>query len=307
MTEPLMPAADPAPKPAPILERAWVRYSKLEECLRQPPERLDPDYVHDLRVLTRRVTEVLRLMKPLLEPAIALGIGAALGDLRRAAAEFRDLDVLAEHLERWRLPRPLRQVAQEISAGLPARRSELEQRLRQAISSTSTQGLLMLLGRSLDPVVQTGGAGAVEARMVGELRKLMRRRQKKMEKLFGQAAKKQTDVSLHEARIGVKKLRYVAEIAETAGLRGAGKAVRTFKGLQELLGKHHDVSVITGVLAERIKQVQQPNVAKRRALRNAWGKWQRRMQREQAGRAAQFFLRTYLWRNGTVRATMLHT
>jgi CHAD domain-containing protein len=230
--------------------------------------------------------------------------------LRQAAAELRDLDVLAEHLAKWRLPRVLRQVASSIEAGIPARRELLAAKLREAAGSTTVQAMIMLLARVIEEQRRPASApasdraAAVEAKLGEILRKRLRRRREQMEKAFGRAARKQTDKSLHEARITVKKLRYSLEIAQAAGHKGARGALKVLKGMQELLGKHHDVSVIIETLHGHIAPAAGEaalTAAARRRRHTAWRAWLRRTQREQAHRAAEFFRQSYLWRNSAVR------
>ena len=114
-----------------------------------------------------------------------------------------------------------------------------------------------------------------------------------MERAFGKAAMKQTAEHLHEARIAVKKLRYVMELADAGGVeQGLKKRMKVLKGMQELLGEHHDVHVVVEILERRVMG------EKVRGLRPAWGKWKRAMERGQGRRAAAFFVESYMWMNG---------
>jgi CHAD domain-containing protein len=238
------------------------------------------------------------------DPAISLGIGGTLRDLRQAAGELRDLDVLAEHLAKWRLPQPLRQLAARLEADLPARRAVLAERLRQTASSAAMQAMLALLARVIEEQRRPDGAAAVEAKLGELLRKRLRKRRGQMEKAFGRAARKQTDKSLHEARIAVKKLRYALEIAHATHQKGARDALKALKNLQELLGMHHDVSVITETLRQHLAEpgeAEPPTAAARRRRLAAWHSWLRGTQHAQAKRAAEFFLLSYLWRNSSAR------
>ena len=296
ITNPTLPPAAP-----PIISLAEKRYARLTAFIQTPPESLDVDFVHDLRVLSRRVTEVARLVTTLTDPVIAAGVAHALRELRQAAGELRDLDVLREHLEKWRLPSPLRHVAAGILAALPQRRAALEERLRSALSGVEIQGMLLLLGRIISEQSVLAHAGTAETRMAEELQKLLRKRRRQMEKVFGCAVRKQTDTALHEARIGAKKLRYALEVAEVAGQRGAGRAVKTLKRIQELLGKHHDVSVITATLQAHLNDLVPPTPVAKRRLAAAWRSWLRRTHSEQARRAGDFFIASYHWRNSTLR------
>jgi CHAD domain-containing protein len=111
---------------------------------------------------------------------------------------------------------------------------------------------------------------------------------------------KQTAERLHAARIDVKKLRYVLELVEASGDKGAGgarKRVKVLKGIQQLLGDHHDVHVVEEMLAEEVAQ------RKVKGLAAAWRKWQREKERGQAERAAEFFAKSYAWMNERDKAS----
>jgi len=93
---------------------------------------IDPDYVHDLRVATRRLEEVAALLAVLMDKPTSRMVEASLKGMRRAAGELRDLDVTCEHLSaatgrgRWKMPAVLRNVARELIDEMQRRRGELE-------------------------------------------------------------------------------------------------------------------------------------------------------------------------------------
>ncbi len=262
------------------------------------------EYVHDLRVLTRRVTEIWRLFAKLVEKPVSVGVAESLGKLRKAAGELRDLDVMGEHLERWRWPAELRKIVLEILGRIPARRVQLEEQLRFVVKGGGVQGMLFLLTRAVAEAQRSERIWLAEKALQGELVKLLRKRRRAMEKKCGRAAKKQTDTALHEARITIKKLRYMLEIGATTGMAGAKRAVRVLKGMQELLGAHHDVAVINAMLEAEVQghgedMSRKPTERRRRAT--AWRKWKGQAQRQQARRAADFFVETYLWKNSGLK------
>jgi len=104
-----------------------------------------------------------------------------------------------------------------------------------------------------------------------------------MRKRFGQAVVKQTDESLHEARIATKQLRYVMELADAGGMKRCKPELKFLKGVQELLGEHHDVHVILAVLEKRVTPTA------------TWQKWRQAKEQEQAERAASFFAKSCQW------------
>ncbi len=111
---------------------------------------LDADFVHDLRVAVRRLSEVAGLMTVLMDKGSARAVEESLKGLRKAAGDLRDLDVTAEHLTKWRMPGPLKKCAREMVERELARRGELEQQLRTTITSASVAGTMVLVARVLE-------------------------------------------------------------------------------------------------------------------------------------------------------------
>ena len=138
---------------------------------------------------------------------------------------------------------------------------------------------------------QAEGGGTAERQLRAAVETRLTKREKRMRKKYGTAVLKQTDEALHEARIATKQLRYVVELADAGGIKRHKVELRFLKGVQELLGDHHDVHVIFSALETRV-------AAKGRTVKGlgvAWRKWRRTKEREQGERAAEFFVRSYSW------------
>jgi len=292
----------PAPVEAPavvisLLDVGRHRLNMLQKMIAARDAEISVDYVHDLRVGTRRLSEVVALVGGLTEKHIASAIVTALRDLRQAAGELRDLDVMHEHLERWRLPAALKHLAHSLAAEMPDRREALATKLRAALASPSLSAALVLLSQIIDAHANEAVRVESLALLDRALARRQKRRRKQLEEAFGKAARKQTAEALHEARIAVKKLRHVLELADGIGRRGVKKELRFFKKLQSSLGTHHDVHVIVETLQA---QLARPEVKAIKGLRPAWTKWLRQTNRKQAEIAADFYRAAYLWRNNLI-------
>jgi len=296
--------AEIAPPPAPLvprvplLEAARKRY---EETLRlltqgQSAAALDEDYVHDVRVASRRLGEVARLLWGFVDKPTARAVDGSLKGLRRAMGDLRDLDVACEHLLKWRMPAPVKAQARQLAGELADKRRTLEAAARGQITAASVSGAMVVLARVLEEQDKVENTAAAEQRLETVVAEQARKRQRQMRRSFGQAARKQSPEALHEARIAVKKLRYVVELQQEVK-KGLKRQIRELKRLQQLLGDHHDVHVIMAAMAEHVKS-NAPVPAKRRAWGAAWRKWQRDMHHAQAHRAAAFFVKSYAWING---------
>jgi CHAD domain-containing protein len=282
------PSKSPKPRPS-LLDLAAKRHGELQEMLTPEKTKLSVDDVHDLRVATRRLGEVVGLFEPLMPDAMASAAGDSIKALRQAAGELRDLDVMNEHLEKKRLPGPLKKIADAIRADIPARREMLKAQVIAARSAASVGGAMVFLARLIEEQ-RAGDTQSALEKLAAMLLKRIKRRRKQLRSSFGKAATKQTADSLHAARISVKKLRYVLELANQTGLIKASLELRLLKAIQKILGDHHDVHVIEATLESHLPP---PGTVKN--LRPAWAKYKRKTDREQAKRAADFFAKSYLW------------
>jgi CHAD domain-containing protein len=294
-----MPAVAPEPAKGKLLRAAHQRHDDFAALLTRASEPAgglsDADFVHDLRVASRRIGEAARLLRPFTDKPTAKAVDASLRAIRRAMGDLRDSDVTREHLEKWKMPGPLKQVARELSSLHAASRPGLEAAARTQIHSASLTGTMVVLARILEDRGMPEVAAETERHLRGTLEDQIKKREKKMRRSFGTAAKKQTAAALHAARITVKKLRYVLELAADAGLqRGAKKKIRLLKQLQQLLGDHHDAHVVAEELQRHLKVKRDKPIS---SLLPAWRKWQRLTNTAQSKRAAIFFARTYAWIN----------
>ncbi|HUO10478.1 MAG TPA: CHAD domain-containing protein [Phycisphaerae bacterium] len=282
-------------KHARLFKVAEERRQEVTEFLRRAGEghTLDVDYVHDLRVALRRLSEVAGLLTVLMDKGSARAVQESLKGLRKAAGDLRDMDVMGEHLRKWRMPGALKKRARGIVEAQEKRRGELEQALRLAATSASVAGTMVLLARVLEESSKPEAMFTAGAKLRRELEKRIAQRRKKLKRDFGRAAKKQKAEILHEARIAAKKLRYVVELEKELNEKGNKRELKFLKGVQQLLGDHHDVHVIEAALEKEVMGAK-PLV---RGLRGAWRKWRRESERKQAERAAEFFMRTYAWMN----------
>jgi len=300
-----LPAAAPAAKfpvaaPGRVSEVAAARHREVMELLARPAQAAlrDADFVHDLRVASRRLGEVARLMgvRDFLDKSTAKAVEASLRALRRSMGDLRDNDVMREHLLKWHMPAPVKHIAGELAGSLEADRPKLAEAAAIQMHSPSVTGAMVVLARVLEDCGKPEAAAETERELRAGVESQMKKREKQLRQAFGKAARKQTAAALHEARIAAKKLRYVMELADEAQtMRGAKQKVKFLKQVQELLGDHHDTHVIVERVQAHLKDRREKPL---RGLQPAWKKWHTATGRLQAKRAAEFFARSYVWMNG---------
>lgn len=217
------------------------------------------DTVHDLRVASRRLRAFGVTFSELLGPKTRSRLEGTLKRVTKAVGALRDLDVLVALLE-------------ERSAGAA---SELERAALEHLLETLDQRRSM---------VETKAAARLRELDTGELCRLVRRALRDviagllpdegerayartvLERLILDAAVQEPPrdgaehaEQLHRLRIDVKELRYAFELFEPVLGAHFGILHQRAASLQELLGTHHDLTVLGETLVERREQLAHRN------------------------------------------------
>ena len=203
----------------------------------------DPEYVHQMRVATRRLRAALRMFRPVLPARFAEQLVPPMRELMQALGQARDLDVLmAEIVAPVASALPdeprLTDLAGAITNRLYAARSNIHFVLRQPAYSRLllTAGSLLQSAPFVDPPDTEAPSLLLFAdrRLRSQLKKIL---------ALADAARVDYPPSLHELRIGIKRLRYAIEFfgPMIPGKSGTA-AIRRLAGLQEELGQLNDLA-----------------------------------------------------------------
>ena len=202
------------------------------------------DAVHDARVATRRIRELLSLAAP---------GGDATGDLAevykevgRALGRVRDIDVqigLIRNLERY---------APQTAPSLVLVRQDHERdrlaAMRRLIKTIEQLDVDTVLGR-----IATRHPSGPRSRLAtrawrGHLRQLLLERASTAAEKIAHATGVYFPNRAHSARIAVKKLRYAAEISQATGAANLKGAIKSLRKGQEVLGEIHDRGSLSDTL-----------------------------------------------------------
>jgi len=207
-------------------------------------ERLDDpgdiESLHDFRVALRRLRSDLRAYRPWLGRAASRKIRSALRDLGRATNAGRDAEVQADWLSTAdrELPDPVRAGAAGLDARLRKRRAPRAGDLRAALQSPADK----LLKRLEFPGGPSPAFAVVYEALLAEHAAAAAAR------LAAVTHAEQIEEA-HEARIAVKRLRYLLEPLVDE-IPHAPPLLETVKELQDLLGELHDAHVLDETLAD---------------------------------------------------------
>jgi len=212
------------------------------------------EYVHQLRIATRRGVEALRVFSTLIPDALYSGMRARLRRVRRAADGARNMDVLLACF----FAGPA-----AASAAAAALRAEVERRrqaAQQPIVAVSLELSAEAFDRQIEALVEEVRAqrGRKAKRPFGrQARRLLR---PAVRKFFKASTADLADVdSLHRLRLCLKKLRYTMEIVAVAFEQGFRKKLYPrIKLLQGVMGTVNDHAMAAGLFGQWAAAAQDP-------------------------------------------------
>lgn len=200
----------------------------------------DPEYIHQMRVATRRLRAALRLFAPVLQEPLARSLREPLTALMRQLGRARDLDVLLTEIANPVL------VALPDEPRLPALASDITNRRyaarAQAIVLLAAPDYGRMLLTALAALHPAPRADAVIIPLQSFAAERLRRLRKRLRHLAAIAGI-DDPASLHALRIGVKRLRYALEFfSPLAPVPRLHHALRELATAQDTLGQLNDLT-----------------------------------------------------------------
>ena len=206
-----------------------------------------PEAIHDVRVATRRLQEVLDLFATALPERERERLRRRARRIRKSLAEVRDVDVLVDVVGRLRAD-PGRRTGRGLAAlerKLLMAAASLRHKLGLFASPASvrSQGLRIegIRKRATTllavPVASTDGrTEAAAERFAGARARAVR--------AALPAARGGRSAALHRLRVAVKRYRYCLETLEAWGRGPLENEIAQARGIQERLGAVHDLDVL---------------------------------------------------------------
>ncbi|WP_155372066.1 CYTH and CHAD domain-containing protein [Catellatospora vulcania] len=242
---------------------AAVRGAVARIVAHDPLVRLDeplPDgdtAVHQMRVGVRRLRSDLRTCKPLVDQRWARPLRAELAWLGGLLGAARDAEVLRDRLRATAAADPAGPTdggdLAALDTVLAARREQARTALLAAMRTRRYLALLERLTAATRRIPLSPAAAAPAAQALpGLVARPWRRLVQGTKDVPGAAALKRSapDVDWHRVRIHVKRARYAAEAAATAGDRRIGRLAKSLAGLQDALGEHTDAALAAATWLE---------------------------------------------------------
>jgi CHAD domain-containing protein len=267
------PATQSAEKP--LDEWATVRelaLRHLDRFISLEPKVLrgdDPDAIHDMRVASRRLQQVLDLLYPPPPPGEIRALRRKIRRARRALSNARNCDVLIQRVEsaRRRKRAARREIWTAVEHFLIERRAEHFERALRKLSKVNLAVFYVHLRRFLAPAesnTHSLHSHPNHAQLLSLNQSLgpeafYQRIGESLEKLHG-AFRSQVELAdrdprapvVHGVRVTAKRLRYLIEVLEEFKVAGSAEALAWLRGLQQHLGDWHDFEVLEELMIEMV-------------------------------------------------------
>ncbi|MBK9020444.1 MAG: CYTH and CHAD domain-containing protein [Sulfuritalea sp.] len=208
----------------------------------------DPEYIHQMRVATRRLRAALRLFAPMLTESLVESLRQPLANLMEHLGRARDLDVLLDEIANPVL------TALPDEPRLPALASDITNRRYaarvQALALLASPGYGLTLLSVLEALHAGDATGDGKTSLRDFATQRLGRLHRKLRRLAA-AADPEQPASLHALRIAVKRLRYAMEFfAPLVPAKAFDRALRRLADAQETLGQLNDLTNAGTLLME---------------------------------------------------------
>ena len=205
--------------------------------------------LHQCRVATRRLREILPLCASEVPRGGAARARRRLRRVGRALGGVREIDVALGLVDEFTQRGVVdADAAERLHQHLRDERDERRERLLDRLSAVNTRRLQ----RDLAEVARVLGMRDQTDVWARTLAARLRRRAQRVHEAVSAAGALYTSDRVHRVRITAKKLRYALEFAGDSGEGRTKGAVRAVKGLQEILGRLHDLEVLAGTIQDLI-------------------------------------------------------
>jgi len=223
-----------------ILRRHFATMLALEPGVRLGE---DPEALHDMRVVTRRLRAALKLYAHVL-PRRAERYERDLRHFARALGDVRDLDVHLERLSEEALRNG--EVPEAVVALLEDRRGEARRRMLEALDSNRYERFVA----SFSGTLRRGRSPAPTGPILEAAPDRIRDRYRKVRRAANVLTGNSPPEDFHDLRKKGKRLRYTLEPLQAIYGKPSEKMVKLLKTIQDDLGEHQDLIVAAELMEE---------------------------------------------------------
>jgi len=204
--------------------------------------------IHDARVASRRMQQVMNLLFPPPRSGKSRKVVRSLRKVRRVLGPCRNLDVNLDLIQE-KIAAAGSEIARDAwtqvgDATMERRKAELA-RARDALKQTD---IVEFIGRVMTLVESVESDENVEKQLKQQTETAFN----DWSDALASAQENSLGAQIHALRITGKRVRYSAELLSELGEAGAKALIKSFKALQDELGRWHDLQVLMEFIAEFI-------------------------------------------------------
>jgi CHAD domain-containing protein len=218
----------------------------------------DADAIHDMRVASRRLQQVLDLLYSRPRPQELRRLRRQIRRCRQALGEVRNCDVLLEIVRRslGRKRAGRREAWTAVQHYLLMRRSETFQRAMRKFGKINFAVFYMslkalLLNENADNHHHHGSEPARPA-LATDLTSALESVWSRFSDQVAQSHQHSRPEVIHGARIATKRVRYLVEVFHEFNVPGSADALAWLRQLQQHLGDWHDLEVLEQMMIEML-------------------------------------------------------
>jgi CHAD domain-containing protein len=222
----------------------------------------EPNAIHDLRVASRRLQQVLDLLNPQPRPREIRRLRRRIQRCRRVLGEVRNCDVFLGRVDRYlaRKRTTQRGTWTAIEEYLRSRRTGLFQKAIRKFNRQNLTGLYVRLREHLRAagtapngnLAMPDGASCPET-LAGDFRPRMARSLEPVWTAFESQVTESRDnprsSTIHAVRLAAKRLRYLLEVVHEFRVPGCADQLAWLRRLQQHLGDWHDLETQSQTMA----------------------------------------------------------
>jgi CHAD domain-containing protein len=222
----------------------------------------DAEAIHDMRVASRRLQQVLDLLYPKPRPPEFRRFRRQIRRCRQALGDVRNCDVLLEFVARSlaRKRSARRDAWTAVQHFLLMRRSESFLRAMRKFGKINLAVFyvnlkeFLLHDKTHDHSAEHHhhGPGAPHSAFAKNLTNALESAWGRFEHQVAQSHRHPRPEVIHGARIATKRLRYILEVFHEFGVAGSADALAWLRQLQKLLGDWHDLEVLEQMMIEML-------------------------------------------------------
>ena len=222
----------------------------------------DPEAIHDMRVASRRLQQVLDLLYPKPRPPELRRLRRQIRRCRQALGDVRNCDVLLEIVGRslGRKRSARREAWTAVQHFLLMRRSESFLRAMRKFGKINLAVFYVNLKEFLhhDKVHDHAAghhhhaAAAAHPPFAKDLTSALETTWSRFEDQIAQSHRHSRPEVIHGARIATKRLRYLLEVFHEFDVPGSADALAWLRQLQKHLGDWHDLEVLEQMMIEML-------------------------------------------------------